>query len=277
MLRVAAMLASLALGSAPAPDDAEAPPPRVENDLSTRDGWLREQKLGHLLAAARGEGTLEERWELAGALTQRRAYCWATSILQRIEAQAGAIAHNRASAAQAFYMCAKTRLGQGDTAQAHALLARSIKLVGQRLEHQDLLFKLALVRAKEAMHNEDLAAVRENLEEAKRHGADTGPGASGRLAPWAVPIFHDAVRELAGWSHELLARDKRQLAQQASSLALAYNPQDKIAQQVQRDLVLGGELVTALGWALGALLLALLGWRLARAHKLKKVAEGIDF
>lgn len=221
---------------------------------------------------------IEQLWHLAGRLTKRRAYCRAAKYLTDIEILKGAtLGENKSAAAQTFYMCARTRLTQGDVAAAAQHLARSTEIVGERPEHRDLRFKLALVRAKAAMKTDDIAAIREGLEEARKLGIDMGPGSGERLATWAVPVINDAVSQISAWSHELLRQEKRELADQASKLAIEYNPRDKIAHQVQRDLILGSGLITYAGIVLGGILLIGMLWRFLRWTKMRKVVAGLDF
>lgn len=225
------------------------------------------------LAPADDPKRIEQLWTLAKRLTTKRAYCRAVKYLDEIEALAGeAIADNRSAAAQSFFMCARTRLGQDDVAGAREALARARALAPNRPEYRDLDFKLALVRAKAAMETEDIAAMREGLAEARQLGVDMGPGRGDRLADWAIPVMHDAIGEIAAWSYELLQQDKNELADEASKLCIEFNPRDKIARQVQRELALTGALVPAIAAAIAGVLLLGFGWRLWRYLKLRRTA-----
>ncbi|MBI3179653.1 MAG: hypothetical protein HYZ27_08315 [Deltaproteobacteria bacterium] len=211
---------------------------------------------------------LDQLWELARQLTMRRAYCRAAKHLEAVEATAGNIADNRAFAAQAFFQCARTRLGQGFVAEADDALQRSMNIAGARPEHRDLLFKLAVVRAKEAVDKGDLDGAESNLEEARRLGVDEGPGAGGRMADWAIPLINEAANKLAGWSHDLLEADNRELAARAAAVTLRFDPNNRTALAVQRDILFRAKLLPLAGSVLAAVVVAAVIFRLVRRRQL---------
>lgn len=220
---------------------------------------------------------VEQLWTLARQLTDRHAYCHAAERLRQIEKiTGGTIVQNRGFAGQAFFMCARTRLSQGFVAEAADNLQRSIDIVGQRPEHRDMLFKLAIVRAKDGINRADIDTVRRSMAQAEKLGRDTGPGASNRVSEWALPILHATANEIAGWSRDLLAAGNRKMADQASKLALQYFPDDQIADGVRRDLILGGVVLPTVVIVAAVLLTIGLLWRLRRWLKLRRVAAQDD-
>ena len=264
---------------APAPASQADPKPGEEAGLSTGEEEAIEAELRQSLPTLAPLGNperLKQLWELARKLTMRRAYCRATQQLEAIEAMTGAITENRSSAAQAFYMCARTRLAQGFVAEAAAALQRSMNIVGERPEHRDLLFKLAVVRAKESMNQGDIVALERNLDEARQFGAELGPGGGNRLASWARPILYETAGEVAGWSRDLLEVGDRKLAERAASLALEYDATNRIASGVQREIIMRTGVLPAVLAAVGMLLLAAMVWRVVRSQQVKRAAAMED-
>ncbi len=217
---------------------------------------------------------VEQLWTFARRLLAKRAYCRAVKYLQDIETMTGeAISDNQSASAQAFFMCARTRFGQGDVEESEKMLARAEGLVRDRPEYRDLKFKLALIHAKQQMETEDIEAMRHYLTEAQRLGVDMGPGRADKLAGWAIPVLQNAISEISAWSHELLKDEtKHGLADEASKLCIEFNPRDKIARQVQRELGLT-KAVAPVGIGIGALILAIIGWQLFRRFKMRRTAN----
>ena len=269
-----ALIATSGLGASAAAQ--EDPPPEEAAGLSEAESEAAEAEVMRQLPQLAPEGSASRTGQLralADQLTARRAYCRAAAYLDELRAL-GEVDQSRSAAAQVYYQCARTRLHQGDPDEAAARLAVSIEIVGERPEHRELQFKLALVRAKRAMDSADLEAVREGLRHARALGVDMGPGANDRLADWALPVLHDAATQVARWSLELLEQDRRDLADQASRLALEFHPRETIALQVQRQLAVGGGLPLILGGGLGVLLVGGFLWRLWRWRQLRRVAAG---
>ncbi|MFC1610895.1 hypothetical protein ACFL6C_08045 [Myxococcota bacterium] len=244
-----------------------------EVGLTSEEEDAVEQELTHI----EDPQHIERLFELARKLSQKRAFCRATKHLEAIEKMAGAITDNRAFAAQSFYLCARTRLSQGLVAESAMMLQRAINIVPERPEYRDLLFKLAVVRAKDAIDRADIDAVEDNLEEARKLGIALGPGGGGdRLADWAIPIMNETANEVAVWSQGLLDAKNRPLADRASNLALRFHPHNKIANSVRRDMFMFGAALPVFLAALGLLIVAAVIWNLVRRYRVKSLANDLE-
>ena len=215
---------------------------------------------------------IEQLWQLARKLSDRRAYCRAAKHLTDIESLSGGpFTENHNLVAQTYYSCAKTRLTQGFTAEAADKLQRSIALVGERPRHRDLLFKLAIIRTKESVNRGDIAAVGRNMAEARRLGVDAGPGAGDRLADWALPIMHETSTIIATWGKELVDAGNFSLAKEAAEIAVLYHANDRIAESVLRAVFMQQTMLPIGAAATLAVVLLVIVWRVRRWYKFRKV------
>ncbi|OGQ92131.1 MAG: hypothetical protein A2289_05050 [Deltaproteobacteria bacterium RIFOXYA12_FULL_58_15] len=214
---------------------------------------------------------VDRLWALIKRLAQKRAYCRATEHLETIKELSGLVTDNRAFAAQAIFMCAQSRFRQGEMQESAAMLQRAIAIVPDRPEYRDLQFKLALVRSKEAIKQEDLATVEQGLTEAMDLGKALGPGGGDRLAEWAIPLIHEAANDVAGWSQRLLDAKDLEKADAVSQVALRFHPHNRIANGVGRDLLMMRILPIVLA-GIGLFVAAAIAWAWVRKQRVKKAA-----
>ncbi len=274
IISIIAALVVTALVTAPVAHAQEGAEAEVAGaELTTDDEAAIEAKVrGGLpdLAPIDDPRRIAQLWDLAWKLTRKHAYCRATSHLEAIEEIQGAITDNQAAAAQAFYMCARVRLFQGFVSAAATKLQRSIAIVGERPEHHDLLFKLAIVRAKKAIDRADPDAIERSLDEATKLGVEMGPGGGDRLADWAVPIIHETATEVAIWSQDLMQAGNRPLADRVSKLALKFRAKDRIANSVRREIVLYTFVLPVVGTVIGVFALAAVFWSIRSRMKIRQ-------
>ncbi|MCK5691094.1 hypothetical protein KAI87_17555, partial [Myxococcota bacterium] len=218
---------------------------------------------------------VRQLWKISRGLVQRRAYCLATKKIAKIDELVGPISDEKAFAGQAYFMCAKMRLSQGFVAEAASKLQNAIAIFGERPEYQDLLFKLALIRAKNAVDRADTGAISEGLEEAQRLSLQMVPGRDGGPPRWTRPLMKEAVSKVSGWSRDLLDAKNSEMAGKVATMVLEVAPEERIADRVKRDIAFQQDIIPAITSVVGGLFFMIFLWSSYRRFKIYRAGKAV--